>query len=270
MNKFICSCFIFGYFLFALSPSLFAQGNFDSFLGAANEKRFISDSYKVQHLSPVSSSDWIQEYDFHSLYFYAKGAHRLHGDIYIQFSVNPPDAICAGSLIVRFSEEGKLLEHELIEVNCQQDEESEFFVNSEYGFVNDSVIEVQYKRWENVDLTFMNEQRGYSYLILGKEKMISVNLGPPEEFAPQEDMLSYKLLKETELMGKSKAELRVLRNSLFAKHGYVFRSKDLAEHFETQSWYQKSEKSQAEILEEMNALEKINIQIIQRLEKAKK
>lgn len=297
MNKFICSCLILGCFLSAFSYKVSAQGDFKAFIQAATEKRFISDSYKEKHLSAVSKAEWIQEHDFQSLYFYAQGVSRLHGDIYVELSVSPPDAICGGSLIVRFNQEGDLMEHELIEVNCQQDEDSEFFLSSEYEFVNDSTIEIQYKRWENVDLAFRNEQTGYSYLVLGKERMISVQENSERRELPMdvlledtlsednfsedslleknvqripgqdEFLLSHEVLQEDDLSGKTQSELRIMRNSIFARHGYSFRSKDLSEHFAAQPWYEKSEKNQEQILKELNEVEKANIQIIRRAEK---
>jgi len=42
---------------------------------------------------------------------------------------------------------------------------------------------------------------------------------------------------EEGLSGKSEAELRVLRNTVFAKHGRSFRSADLQAHFSSQPWY---------------------------------
>ena len=41
-----------------------------------------------------------------------------------------------------------------------------------------------------------------------------------------------------ELSEMSKADLRLARNTLFAKYGRIFKSKDLKEHFAKQDWYQ--------------------------------
>ena len=45
------------------------------------------------------------------------------------------------------------------------------------------------------------------------------------------------LLSEDDLSGKSIRELRLIRNEIFARHGYKFKSEDLIEHFSQQSWY---------------------------------
>jgi len=47
-----------------------------------------------------------------------------------------------------------------------------------------------------------------------------------------------RLLTEQDLIGFSKADLRIARNEIFARHGYAFNSKDLQQHFAQYSWYQ--------------------------------
>ncbi|MBP9991653.1 MAG: YARHG domain-containing protein [Bacteroidales bacterium] len=49
---------------------------------------------------------------------------------------------------------------------------------------------------------------------------------------------SSRNLTETDIEGLSKAELRLLRNEIYARHGYIFQSDDLKEYFESKSWYQ--------------------------------
>ena len=44
-------------------------------------------------------------------------------------------------------------------------------------------------------------------------------------------------LHDTDLAVLSRAELRILRNTIFAKHGLIFQSNDLTEHFRQFDWY---------------------------------
>lgn len=46
-----------------------------------------------------------------------------------------------------------------------------------------------------------------------------------------------KLLSEKDLFGLSKQELRIMRNEIYARRGYIFKSKDLREYFSKQTWY---------------------------------
>lgn len=44
-------------------------------------------------------------------------------------------------------------------------------------------------------------------------------------------------LKKSDLKGMSKKDLKLARNELYARHGYIFKDKNLAKYFETKSWY---------------------------------
>lgn len=60
--------------------------------------------------------------------------------------------------------------------------------------------------------------------------------------AIDESEYKYEYLREREMTyadveGKSAEELRLMRNYIFARRGYIFESKDLKEYFEQFSWY---------------------------------
>lgn len=63
--------------------------------------------------------------------------------------------------------------------------------------------------------------------------------------------------------GREAAELRIARNEIFARHGYIFKSEDLQEHFAQFDWY-KAEF--ANVDSKMTALEKKNIAVLKRRE----
>ncbi|KAA1241029.1 YARHG domain-containing protein [Aquimarina sp. RZ0] len=48
---------------------------------------------------------------------------------------------------------------------------------------------------------------------------------------------SFEFLSEEVLKTKTKEELRLIRNEVFARKGYVFKSDDLNQYFKTKSWY---------------------------------
>lgn len=51
-------------------------------------------------------------------------------------------------------------------------------------------------------------------------------------------------LKKSDLKGMSKKELKLARNELYARHGYIFKDKSLAKYFEGKSWYTGTIKSE--------------------------
>jgi hypothetical protein len=52
-----------------------------------------------------------------------------------------------------------------------------------------------------------------------------------------ETAISKRLLTENDLTGLSKQQLRILRNTVYAKHGRKFKSPDLQEYFSAKDWH---------------------------------
>lgn len=46
-----------------------------------------------------------------------------------------------------------------------------------------------------------------------------------------------RLLSISDLSGLSKQDLKIMRNEIFARHGYIFKTPDMKSYFATQSWY---------------------------------
>jgi len=74
---------------------------------------------------------------------------------------------------------------------------------------------------------------------------------------------SERLLTESDLQGISKPDLRIMRNEIFARHGYIFKSDDLKEHFGNLSWYTPRDTNVNSLLTD---IEKKNIKFIQSYE----
>lgn len=71
------------------------------------------------------------------------------------------------------------------------------------------------------------------------------------------------LLRDEELIGYSKEELRIMRNWIFARHGYAFKSRDLQIYFSQFDWYQPQYTDVSYMLTD---IEKKNIELIKRYE----
>ncbi|WP_062055739.1 YARHG domain-containing protein [Aquimarina longa] len=57
------------------------------------------------------------------------------------------------------------------------------------------------------------------------------------ENKPETSAVTFEYLSDQELQSKSKEELRLIRNEVFARKGYVFKSEDLNTYFKTKPWY---------------------------------
>jgi hypothetical protein len=78
--------------------------------------------------------------------------------------------------------------------------------------------------------------------------------------------VSTKKLVEDDLVDFDKKELRLMRNEVFARYGYKFKSKDLYDHFYYNGWYEPKRENVDQFL---SNLEKENIKLIEGLEKRK-
>lgn len=81
--------------------------------------------------------------------------------------------------------------------------------------------------------------------------------------ADQYAWLSQRRVTASDLSGLSGSDLRILRNAIYARHGYIFKSADLRNYFSSFSWYHPSSH---DVSGRLNSIEKYNIAEIQRWE----
>jgi hypothetical protein len=77
-------------------------------------------------------------------------------------------------------------------------------------------------------------------------------------------MSSTNLLTPEELEGYIKSDLRIMRNEIYARHGYCFKVKDMREYFDNQDWYMPVSMN---VLDNLTDIEKKNQALIKRYEK---
>lgn len=77
------------------------------------------------------------------------------------------------------------------------------------------------------------------------------------------EWLSERLVTASDLEGKSAGDLRLMRNAIFARHGYIFKSDDLKEYFSRFDWYEPRYK---DVSNRLSGIEQKNIAYIQRFE----
>ncbi len=78
------------------------------------------------------------------------------------------------------------------------------------------------------------------------------------------DIVCYSRLTDADVAGLSKSEIRILRNTIYARHGRSFKSSDLNNYFRGFSWYNpyRSEVPPSEL----SAIEKHNINLLSKYE----
>jgi hypothetical protein len=82
---------------------------------------------------------------------------------------------------------------------------------------------------------------------------------------------SQRLIHPEELLPLSPSELELMRNEIYARHGWIFRRPDLRNYFESQPWYRpRSDNayySNRQVEAELSPIERRNLQIINSREK---
>ncbi len=73
------------------------------------------------------------------------------------------------------------------------------------------------------------------------------------------DYVCYTLLHGSELYNYDKPTLRLMRNSILARHGYVFQSQDLQKYFGNESWYKPADTNEGI---QLSLLEQLNVELI--------
>lgn len=66
---------------------------------------------------------------------------------------------------------------------------------------------------------------------------------------PYETLRSRKLV-QSDIAGMSSSDLRLIRNEIYARHGYIFKSSDLKEYFSQFSWYEPRSRDVSDMLSE--------------------
>lgn len=105
------------------------------------------------------------------------------------------------------------------------------------------------------------------------EKRIASNQSEANSFSNEKTdnsgydiVLSERKLSDDDLADKSKKELEIMRNSIYARYGYKFKRKDLLNYFSQYSWYSPTTSDMGAIYNKMNDNEKYNVDFIKKHE----
>jgi len=74
---------------------------------------------------------------------------------------------------------------------------------------------------------------------------------------------SQRLLSTSEISGMSKQDLKIMRNEIFARHGYIFKTPEMKSYFKTQSWYHGQ---YDDVTSMLSSIEKQNVELIKKYE----
>jgi len=69
------------------------------------------------------------------------------------------------------------------------------------------------------------------------KKTKKVKKNPNVVWGTDYDYLSTRYIDYDDISGYDRGQIRVLKNSIYARHGRIFKDAELREYFEQQSWY---------------------------------
>jgi len=108
--------------------------------------------------------------------------------------------------------------------------------------------------------------------VIAENEETTESIADYDEFQPDDEMTGADALYDfvcereltpTDVAGLSKEDLRIMRNWIFARHGYIFKSNDLKEYFSQFNWY---EPKYSNVSSMLSKVEKKNVAFIQRYE----
>ncbi|MBK3520050.1 YARHG domain-containing protein [Carboxylicivirga marina] len=124
---------------------------------------------------------------------------------------------------------------------------------------------VKFEEWKDDLMTFEIKTLTYDYCSIDtcrKATSIEIDLNR-YQLPGKYKVASCRLLKETDIAGLSTKQLRIMRNEIFARYGYSFKSEDLSNYFSSKEWYNPVSDNVDQYLTEV---EKKNIKLIRKLE----
>jgi len=120
----------------------------------------------------------------------------------------------------------------------------------------------------SADATYLNgdwwkysDNTHYSWTLQKGEKSITQNNSSTPGKYPQ---ASDRMLISSDLSNMSLWDLKVMRNEIFARHGFIFKTYEMRDYFNRQSWYQALYDNVDNMLSQT---EKSNIELIKQYER---
>lgn len=80
------------------------------------------------------------------------------------------------------------------------------------------------------------------------------------------DVVTSRKLTESDIAGLGASDLKILRNYIYAIHGYIFKTRAMKNYFEVQDWYNGTIADQGTVYRELSPVERYNVNFIKRHE----
>jgi hypothetical protein len=239
--------------------------SFINFVELTNASSEIPEELIIKHLG----ESWVDENDDQRYFSGDHFASFKMGEITFAALNFGHHGVCSETILFSFDVKGKLISHLTIDSGCDQPLDERVMEGTSFKlFPNNILAVIDYKfvaigdplRESDFSANENDEYEKYSiysilpdgnFSLLEYTDYISIKSENPD---PSKQLLSNQNLKKY-----TPQELRILRNEIFAKKGYIFKSADLRQHFKKFDWYTPISK---DVSESLSILEKLNIQTL--------
>lgn len=193
--------------------------------------------------------------------------------ILVNYSVTV-HGVCALEILSTYTQTGELIFSLNVGEACDQDYGNPEYSYSSYSIYSDFLVEVYYtvdkpKDYDEFysdtsdfhkDVEMITETTYSHYTIESNGTFKPVKKDNSNGLS----IVSERILNKEDLENKSPSELRILRNEIFARKGYIFKSEDLLKYFNEFEWYKPNIKKIEDI--KLSVVEKYNIKKIKEAE----
>lgn len=98
------------------------------------------------------------------------------------------------------------------------------------------------------------------YLIAQKHAPLPKNKATTKTLPGVYPEASYRKLVASDMRGLTKWDLKIMRNEIYARHGYIFKTQEMIDYFFGHSWYNPRYNN---VESKLSAIENYNIKFIQ-------
>lgn len=211
---------------------------------------------------------WKNTLDIYRAFYGHDQAHSIYHENYIiTFSISSY-GVCEETILATYSKSGDMISHLRVEEHCDQEMSSASYSSTYFQIYDDTLIEVSDSKIQAVDYSYSLPDSIDDLDDIETNKSIVIHhyiIKPNGRI--EEIKVSDGIYHRSYLESLSKDELRLLRNTFYARYGYIFKSKDLFDYFSKNQWYHPRFK---DVSNKLTAFEKYNIELIKEVEELKK
>lgn len=187
--------------------------------------------------NPVTNSDWYVEFFLH----------ENESTVSVRYEVDSP------------REFHSIISNAINKLPIERHTQLQESINSRY--INTPMAQIN--NTDSAPIISRSKSSPLNSVQQSAESLNSEDSGKNMGVSGRYSIASDRLLTEKDVEGCSKKDIRLMRNAIFARHGYIFKNKELADYFSTMDWY---EPRYSDVTSKLTEIELKNIEFLKKHE----